>query len=116
MAGKAVAREIRLPWSGIATLTDPEKNIRLGTSYLGQMAEALVAIHGVGVLHRDLKPGNVLFKNDVPKVTDFGLAKVLAPEGDGGSSASGPSMSPPSWRPLRTGNFRPFGGCVRPGP
>ena len=37
--GKEVAREIRLPYSGVATLTNPESNIRLGTSYLGQMAE-----------------------------------------------------------------------------
>ena len=37
--GKQVAREIRLPYSGLATLTNPESNIRLGTSYLGQMAE-----------------------------------------------------------------------------
>ncbi|MBT8109021.1 MAG: lytic transglycosylase domain-containing protein, partial [Gammaproteobacteria bacterium] len=37
--GKSVAREIRLPYSGLATLTDPDKNIRLGTTYLGQMAE-----------------------------------------------------------------------------
>ena len=37
--GKKVAKEIRLPYSGLDTLTDPESNIRLGTSYLGQMAE-----------------------------------------------------------------------------
>jgi soluble lytic murein transglycosylase len=37
--GRNVAREIRLPYSGLQTLTDPESNIRLGTSYLGQMAE-----------------------------------------------------------------------------
>jgi soluble lytic murein transglycosylase len=37
--GKMVAREIRLPYAGLATLTDPDKNIRLGTTYLGQMAE-----------------------------------------------------------------------------
>ena len=37
--GKQVAKEIRLPYSGLRTLTDPENNIRLGTSYLGQMAE-----------------------------------------------------------------------------
>ena len=36
--GRQVAREIRLPYSGLATLTDPASNIRLGTSYLGQMA------------------------------------------------------------------------------
>jgi soluble lytic murein transglycosylase len=37
--GKQVAKEIRLPYSGLSTLTDPAKNIRLGTAYLGQMAQ-----------------------------------------------------------------------------
>ena len=37
--GKAVAREIRLPYSGIDTLTNPSSNIQLGTTYLSQMAE-----------------------------------------------------------------------------
>ena len=37
--GRQVAREIQLPYSGIDTLTNPQHNIRLGTSYLGQMAE-----------------------------------------------------------------------------
>ena len=37
--GRLVAKKIRLPYSGLATLTDPASNIRLGTSYLGQMAE-----------------------------------------------------------------------------
>ncbi len=37
--GRQVARELRLPYAGVATLTNPEDNIRLGTTYLGQMAE-----------------------------------------------------------------------------
>ena len=37
--GKDVARDINLRWSGLATLTDPASNIRLGTTYLGRMAE-----------------------------------------------------------------------------
>jgi soluble lytic murein transglycosylase len=36
--GKQVARSINLPYSGLDTLTNPEVNIRLGTTYLGQMA------------------------------------------------------------------------------
>lgn len=36
--GRAVARDIRVPFSGLQTLTNPETNIRLGSSYLGQMA------------------------------------------------------------------------------
>ncbi len=37
--GRKVAKEISLPYSGLATLTNPVSNIRLGTSYLGQMSE-----------------------------------------------------------------------------
>ncbi|MBT8101545.1 MAG: transglycosylase SLT domain-containing protein [Gammaproteobacteria bacterium] len=37
--GRAVAKQIRLPYSGLHTLTNPASNIRLGTTYLGQMAE-----------------------------------------------------------------------------
>ncbi len=35
--GRQVARDIKLPYSGLDTLTDPNQNIRLGTSYLGSM-------------------------------------------------------------------------------
>ena len=37
--GRSVARDLRRPWSGISTLTDPAANIQLGTAYLGRMAE-----------------------------------------------------------------------------
>ncbi|WP_067673410.1 serine/threonine-protein kinase [Nocardia miyunensis] len=40
------------------------------------LASALRSIHGVGLIHRDLKPGNVILAQDGPRVIDFGIARV----------------------------------------
>jgi Protein kinase domain len=46
---------------------------RVHTIALG-MAEALASVHAAGVLHRDIKPTNVLMERDHPVLIDFGLA------------------------------------------
>lgn len=42
----------------------------------GCLAESLQAIHAVGVVHRDLKPGNVLVHEGRPVIIDFGIAQA----------------------------------------
>src|SRR5262245_709234 len=57
---------------------DSPLSARESAELVAKLAEAMDHAHQAGVIHRDLKPGNVLFDdNGEPKITDFGLAKKI---------------------------------------
>src|SRR5262249_12790859 len=60
-----------------------------------QLAEGLAAVHACGLLHRDLKPGNVLVGDDGrPRLVDFGMAVGLIQDDLVGISGTVPYMAP----------------------
>lgn len=82
-----------------------------------RLAEALVAVHEAGLIHRDVKPGNVLLALDGPRLIDFGIARH---EGATALTTTGAVIGTPGYLAPEQASAGPLGppcdvfslGCV----
>jgi outer membrane protein assembly factor BamB len=82
--------------SGTKHQKQSTKNQRQIAELMATVARAVHHAHQRGVLHRDLKPGNILLDEDgQPHITDFGLAKQF--ESDSDLTRTGAVMGTPSY-------------------
>ncbi|MFJ2024852.1 bifunctional serine/threonine-protein kinase/ABC transporter substrate-binding protein [Streptomyces sp. NPDC087897] len=82
-----------------------------------RLADALASVHAAGLIHRDVKPGNVLLALDGPRLIDFGIARH---EGASALTATGAVIGTPGYLAPEQASAGPLGppcdvfslGCV----
>jgi serine/threonine-protein kinase len=77
-------------------------SVREAVSILKDVSRALVYAHGRGIIHRDIKPDNILLSSGSATVTDFGVAKALSASREGSRSEA----------PSRTGTITLVGTSI----
>jgi len=82
----------RLHERGVLTIDESRRVLR-------EVADALAYAHDRGVVHRDIKPDNILLDqvSGRPMVTDFGIARAMDSEGDSRLTATGMAIGTPAY-------------------
>lgn len=100
--------DAEIPWLATAYIAGPSLRQAVGRDFgplpagsvriLGQgLAYALQDIHRAGLVHRDLKPGNILLTADGPRVIDFGIARALGATADPALTQTGELLGSPGF-------------------
>ncbi|AWZ09917.1 serine/threonine-protein kinase [Streptomyces sp. ICC4] len=100
--------DAEVPWLATAYIAGPSLRQAVGRDFgplpvaslrvLAQgLAYALQDIHRAGLVHRDLKPGNILLTVDGPRVIDFGIARTLEATGDPVLTQTGELLGSPGF-------------------
>ncbi len=82
--GERLTREGPLPVAEVVRLTE-------------EIADALDTAHRHGVIHRDIKPGNILLEEGHAVVADFGLVRALHPDADTAMTGTGVALGTPAY-------------------
>jgi serine/threonine-protein kinase len=61
------------------------------------VAAALSHAHGLGIVHRDIKPGNIMLEGGEAVVTDFGIARAITSAGGEHLTATGVTLGTPAY-------------------
>ncbi len=81
---------LAMEWAQLGSLRDwaPRAERAHATLWIAPLADAVAALHAHGLVHGDLKPGNILLREvDEPVLTDFGVARRVGEPQAGGSAA-----------------------------
>jgi serine/threonine protein kinase len=78
-------------------------SVEVAVTVAAGILAGLAHLHWRGLVHRDLKPGNILLQGGTPRIADFGLARVLTAVDQTSGVAGTPAyMAPEAWDGVRS--------------